>query len=43
LKEPKLTTPTVNGTQTDAWDHYGDVFPKLSNEELGIVHGSADL
>jgi hypothetical protein len=38
-----LTQTAVNGTQTDAWDHYGEVFPKLSDEELEIVHGSADL
>ncbi|KAL2866577.1 glycoside hydrolase family 1 protein [Aspergillus lucknowensis] len=35
--------PIFKGTQTTAWDHYGSTFPKLTNEELDLVFGSADF
>ncbi|KAK4233510.1 glycoside hydrolase superfamily [Achaetomium macrosporum] len=35
--------PIFKGVQTTSWDHYGDEFPRLTQEELGILKGSADF
>ncbi|KAH6869063.1 glycoside hydrolase, family 1, partial [Thelonectria olida] len=35
--------PIFKGTQTGAWDHYGDLFPRLTKEELDLLKGSADF
>ncbi|KAL2213772.1 beta-glucosidase 1A [Sarocladium strictum] len=35
--------PIFLGTQTDAWDHHGKDFPRLTDEELSLLKGSADF
>ncbi|KIW12739.1 hypothetical protein PV08_07925 [Exophiala spinifera] len=35
--------PIFLGTQTTAWDKYGDDFPRLTQEELALLRGSADF
>ncbi|CAG9986595.1 unnamed protein product, partial [Clonostachys byssicola] len=35
--------PIFKGIQTSSWDQYGEVFPKLTPEELELVKGSADF
>lgn len=34
---------TVKGTQTTAWDAWGDLFLRFSDEEMKLLKGSADL